>query len=351
MKQTDGVRGAPFSRASGGGGKDGLSPEQLDCLGRAFQRRIEEARHPGRSLARTRILLVFLIIRYAGLRLGEALGLDDTRDMCLSSARLLVRGAHAREIPMALPLLAHVQRMFDEPAVLSARGRLTHLDQGYVRRCFYACAEECGLAGESASPRAVRRARGMELIRKGLPLPVVEKFLGQNGRARAGGLTPYSSEESARLLRDYLHRETITKTSARNVFSGRIISIRQSAFLVEVVINTLTGLEIVTIITEESRKNLDLFEGKAIVATIKAPWVMLHREAGAPNSTRNRFTGRVVRVQRSDLAVETVLELEDGSRMCALAVEDAEDLAGVAPGDRLGISFKAFAVVLTAVQS
>ncbi len=318
-----------------------LSSEQLTALDVCFRARVERARDPARMLARTRIRLVFLLIRYAGLRLGEALHLDETRDIRLGDACIMAGGAHARELPMALPLLDNLQRLLDQPAALSVRGRLTRLDPGYVRRSFYARARECGLPPESASPRALREARGLELIRKGLPPAAVEQFLGRGGRGNG---------EYARPLREYLHRETIMKTSARNVFSGRVASIRQSDFLVEVVVRTLTGLEIVTVITEESLKNLDLFEGKAIVATIKAPWVMLHRDAGLPNSARNRFMGRVERVQRSVLAVEVVLELGDGSRVCAVAVEDVEDLAGVKPGDELVVSFKAFAVVLTAVR-
>jgi molybdate transport system regulatory protein len=328
-----------------------LEPGQMDALNAAFRVRMEKARRPAQRLARMRIWLVFLLIRYAGLRLGEVLGLDEARDILLSEAKIRAGGAHAREIPMSLPLLTHLQRMLlDNPAGVCAGGGLTRLDQGYVRRSFYARAKECGLPPEAAAPRALRRSRAVELVRGGLPLPVVEDFLGHAKRARSGELASYSGPESARLLRDYLHRESIMKTSARNVFSGRVTALRQYAFLVEVVVKTLTGLEITSVITEESCRNLNLFTGKTIVATIKAPWVTLHRDAGVVTSARNRFTGRITRVQRSDLAAEVVLELADGSRVCALAVEDIGDFAGLEPGDEIGVSFKAFAVVLTAVK-
>lgn len=68
------------------------------------------------------------------------------------------------------------------------------------------------------------------------------------------------------------------KTSARNVFQGRITSLRSSGLLVEVVLRTAGGLRVAALITDESRKTLALAEGKLVNAAVKAPWCWCRRE-------------------------------------------------------------------------
>lgn len=65
------------------------------------------------------------------------------------------------------------------------------------------------------------------------------------------------------------------KLSARNVFKGKVKSIKQGAVNSEVVIQLQGGLEIVSVITKTSTENLSLKEGKDVYAIIKATNVIL----------------------------------------------------------------------------
>lgn len=76
------------------------------------------------------------------------------------------------------------------------------------------------------------------------------------------------------------------KTSARNVFQGRIVALRQSGLLVEAILSTAGGLRVAALITDESYRSLALEEGKLVNASVKAPWVMI--EAGAPEGGNGR---------------------------------------------------------------
>jgi molybdopterin-binding protein len=65
------------------------------------------------------------------------------------------------------------------------------------------------------------------------------------------------------------------KVSARNFFKGKVKQIKVGAVNTEVVIKTVEGAEIVSMITKESAEKLGLKEGKEVYAAIKASQVML----------------------------------------------------------------------------
>jgi molybdopterin-binding protein len=65
------------------------------------------------------------------------------------------------------------------------------------------------------------------------------------------------------------------KISARNVIKGKITKIIPGAINSEVIIQTTSGEEIVSVITKESVESLDLKEGKQVYAVIKASNVMV----------------------------------------------------------------------------
>jgi molybdopterin-binding protein len=65
------------------------------------------------------------------------------------------------------------------------------------------------------------------------------------------------------------------KLSARNVFKGKVKSIKQGAVNSEVAVQLPGGLEIISVITKTSVENLNLKEGKDVYAIIKATNVIL----------------------------------------------------------------------------
>ncbi len=65
------------------------------------------------------------------------------------------------------------------------------------------------------------------------------------------------------------------KISARNVLKGKVKTVRPGTVNTEVVIEVAKGLEVVSIITKASAKNLGLKKGKDVYAVIKASNVMI----------------------------------------------------------------------------
>jgi molybdopterin-binding protein len=65
------------------------------------------------------------------------------------------------------------------------------------------------------------------------------------------------------------------KLSARNVWKGKVKSIKQGAVNSEVIVQLPGGLEITSVITKTSVDNLSLKEGKEVYAIVKATNVIL----------------------------------------------------------------------------
>lgn len=314
----------------------------------AFARRVEGARDGRQRLSRLRVWLVFLLLRHAGLRLAEALAFDDARDLDARRSLLLVRGSHAREVPLPPPLLKRLLGIARAPEARPLRGSLARLDQGYLRRCLYARAKECGMPPGLLSARSLRDTRAIELCRGGMPLKIVHAFLGQRSGDRTAAFLRYSAEDEKAIIHYYLHRENSMKTSARNVFPGRVSALRRSGVLVEATLLTFSGLELTAVITEESARALSLEEGSIAVAAVKAPWVVLTGPDAPASSVRNDFPGTVAEVRRAEVASEVLVDLEEGNRVCALITTESADSLRLAPGSPVRVGFKPFSVILAA---
>lgn len=65
------------------------------------------------------------------------------------------------------------------------------------------------------------------------------------------------------------------KISARNVLKGKVAKVTHGAVNSEVVVKLPGGVEIVSIITKRSARNLTLSKGKNVYAVIKASNVMI----------------------------------------------------------------------------
>lgn len=326
---------------------DVLGAEQLERFSRAFAEWRAAARSPAQERSRGRLWLIFILIRHGGLRLGEALALDE-RDCAADNGALRVGGAYARTVPMPEEALRDMARLLEDPVFYGLRGQVTRVDPGYVRRVFYAVGKLCGLPAAVINPRALRRSRGLELLRSGVSPRAVDFFLGLVEEDYKGRPGRRPTELARRIVEQYLDKEARMKSSARNVFTGKVTSIVKDKLLAEVELETLSGLRLTAVITEESLCALDLAPGRVATATVKAPQVLLALPGqGLKVSARNAFAGRVTAVRRSEIAAEALADLEGGGKACALITADSADKLGLAPGVEVLVMFKAFSVVLS----
>ena len=325
-----------------------LTGEQLDAVTASFAEWYAEAKNPLQRRSRARLWLAFLLMRYGALRLGEVLSIDDRKDFRHKANQLSVRGANARRVLLPQPVMEQIAALLQSPMMFGLGGEIFHLDPGYLRRKFYERAKACALPGKLFNPRVIRHSRAIELLCSGVPLQVVQSFLGQQNLNMTANFLEFSGDAVENIVGRYIEREEKMKTSARNSFTGRVSKIARDGLLVEVELTTMAGLKIVAIITEESQQNLNLVSGSIATAIIKAPWVFLAADNDkSTNSARNCFHGSIAEIKKTEVACEVVTNLADGTKVCSLISRDSVDSMGLVPGMDIQVLFKAFSVIIS----
>lgn len=326
-----------------------LDTLELARLADAFTAWTERAGRPDVAVSRNRVRLIYLMLRYTGARLGEVLALNDRTDIDLENLSVMLGGGgdgEGREVQIPAELGEALSGVFSEPAYASLRGNLFRLDQGHVRRKFYERAEECGFTKELVNPSTIRRSRAVELLREDVPLPVVQRILGHSTADLTAAFLHLPEEQRRKVERQVLSRET-RRTSARNAFFGRVAQVKRGDIQSVVVVESLGGHAVSSVITNESIKNLGVTEGSFVTAEIKAPWVVLEACEEMPKATAtNRFLGTVDLVRTGELTSEVIVTLSDATRLCALITTQSVRELDLSQGQHIWAMFNAFAVVL-----
>ncbi len=324
-----------------------LDTARLEALTEAFRIWSQAGTQATQHRSRCRIWLVYLLVRYGALKLGEVLALDDCRDFDPRSGLVRVSGEHVREVKLPPDIMLELMALLDTPKLASLRGTVFRMDQGFVRRKFYERASEAGIPRVLANPSVVRHSRAVELLREGVPLAVVQSFLGHQTLNLTAQYVSFSPEDIARIVNYYIMKESGAKTSARNSFTGSVTHIRQGNILAEVELATPTGVTVVSVITQDSLKSLGLAEGSLVTATIKAPWVVLVKEEQKIlASARNKFCGVITSVTQGQISAEVLVKLQDGTTLCALVTDESVKLLDLKVGDPICALVNAFAVIL-----
>ncbi len=336
-----------------------LDEAQVARLEQSFRTWMEASRRRADSTSRRRLWLIFLLLRSTGARLGEVLGLDPTRDLCLDGERPTARfgrggagGGEGREVPLPADVARALREALADPTLAPDTARLFDMDQGHVRRKFYERAEAAGLPRELASPSVLRRSRARQLMRQDVPLPVVQRMLGQSSADLTAAFSDYTDDEAGRIVEDYLKREERRKTSARNRFFGAVSKVIEGPVVASVEMTSLGGFKVTSVVTRESVERLGIRPGVLATADIKAPWVQLSAGEDEPRSTAtNRYPAIVRRIltgeEQGDLvAAEVVAELSDGTRLAAVITHESVRRLDIRVGSPVWASFGAFSVIL-----
>jgi len=330
-----------------------LETEQLERLTLAFAAWRDMARTAPIRRARERMRLVYLMLRYSGAKLGEVLSINERTDIDLAQGTVTFPGsqpeAPPRRVVVPKEFLEEVERFAASPANRTLRGELFRLDPGFVRRKLYEQARKAGLPVGRVSPTSLRHSRAVELLRDGAPLPVVQVMLGHSSLVLTSIYCSFSDQDCQRIVNHCVAKEGRMKTSARNTFFGSVSSVRKSPLLTEISLTAQNGLEVVSVITNESFERLGLSEGGMVTALIKAPAVLLGKdEQKARTSARNCFPGVITGIRGDGVAVEIMGALADGTPMCALITAESVESLDLREGDHIWFFFKAFSVIINA---
>lgn len=136
------------------------------------------------------------------------------------------------------------------------------------------------------------------------------------------------------------------KTSARNQYLGKVVSVKSGPINAEVILDIGGGDELAAVITQNSAAHLGLQPGVEAYALIKAPWVILTTDENFKTSARNRLCGTVVRCHVGAVTAEVVIELPGGKFVVSTITNDSVEELGLAEGKRACALIKASHVIL-----
>ncbi len=304
-----------------------LTPEQMAQLDQAFSRWVANARGKRSKISRNRCRLVFLMLRHTGAKLGEVLAVHDVEDFDLVArkVRLGGRGEEARpwrEVYMPHELHAELGQILRDADYAPFRGTLFALDQGYVRRVLYERAAECGLPRHMANPNTLRRSRGIELLRGGVPLVAIQRSLGHLTANSTAAFLELSGEDAAALDVALLDREKTPAEDSRNVFSGKVANVSPGDLQSLVEVETPGGHRLVSVLSNDHLRAMGLRRGSPVTARIRPPR-LTRDDAGQAAAGPNRFRGVVERIMVGADTAEVVVQLEDGARVCSVITPES----------------------------
>jgi len=336
-------------------GRQYLDSVQLHRLEQSFREWVENSQRADIRLARRRILMIFLLIRYTGAKLNEVLALNLFKDIdfknhlvhfCNKSPGTKTEN---RKVQISLTLALEIQEELAEPFFKKFLENRFDVDPGFARRKFYERAEACGFPKSIAGPEMIRKARGGELLQGNMPLPAIQKMLGHATPDRTTFYASFSTDDIQQVTKLFIERESSRKTSARNSFFGKIQALQKGTILTEVILTTISGHSVTAIITNNSLEQLSLKKGRLITAEVKAPWIILQKGEKEPTcSAENKFNGIIEHINKGRVNTEYTVRIADGTVLCSLiSTKGAQQLA-LDLNDYVWAVFNGFAVVLHA---
>jgi molybdate transport system regulatory protein len=312
-------------------------------------------RHPRQDirLSRQRILLIFLLIRYTGAKLNEVLTLNPFSDIDFECREIRFKNQgqdqqdDLRTVPLSPSLCSEIRALVHDRKFRHFLTSRPQVDPGFLRRKFYERAEACGFVKKLGGPGMIRKARAVELMKGNLPIPAIQKMLGHSTPTLTSAYVTFSPDDLQAVTRRYIQRETALKTSARNLFFGKIQAIQEGSVQCLVTVTTVSGHAVTAMITHHSLKQLGLTKGMMVTAAVKAPWIIVQKGAhDSGSSADNRFEGVVHEIRTGYVNTEFTIRISDGTLVCAVVSARAARELSLKLNDAVLVLFNCFAVIL-----
>ncbi len=136
------------------------------------------------------------------------------------------------------------------------------------------------------------------------------------------------------------------KAEKSNQLRGKIIDIVKGAIDSEIIIALGNKAKIVAVVASTSDTYNSLELGKTVVALIDSAWVILSKNPDLKTSARNNLQGRIVRLIKSDVNTEVIIDLGNEKTLrCTITNTSANELE-LKVQDPVVALFKASSVTL-----
>ena len=324
-----------------------LDPLQLIQLEWSFRQWVKMTNGYETRLARRRILIIFLLIRYGGVTLREVLALDLEMDLMAHS--ILIRDRKkvniiAREAPLAEHIAREIRASLQNPDIYESlvEGEPL-LTPAAVQHHFKQRADACGFHPLLCEPENIRLARAMELQREGTSSKRIRQFLGD----LAPALTSTPAPSACFQQKVGIQKQIFVRPQGRNDFAARVESVQRDTLQSQIILHTGHGHHISAIVSNDSADRLALKAGSRVIARIKPHAVSLQMENSYATSTvDNCFAGEIIGITRGRVSWECVVDIGGGAHVYSLNSVHYAATLQLRVGKKVWIAFNTFAVLL-----
>lgn len=136
------------------------------------------------------------------------------------------------------------------------------------------------------------------------------------------------------------------RSSARNQYRGKVSRLSRGGVNSEVSVKISDSVELVAVITNDSRKAMGLKKGSEVIALIKSSWILLSTDTGVATSARNQLVGKVSKISKGEVNSEVILDLGDDKTLCAVVTNPSVRELKLKKGLPACALFKASSVIL-----
>ena len=321
-----------------------LTRQNLEQLTLRWEQWEAEATTTSRRIVRARLHLLFLLIRFGGLRLGEALELDAKAAVDVVTCMVHVPGASARDVLLPMGCMRHIRRILSLPEAEGMGAEFLRFDQGFVRRKFYEVASPLELDSALVGPRALRYARGLELLELHVPFNLVQKFLGQEKSSQIAAFLDFAGGAARRYVGGGSPDQNSGK-DCRNSMLGTITDITLGMRSVRLEVTTFSDLRLVSLCSHKDFSRMDLHLHQVVTAFIEPDQIVI-----APDPLpgfSNGFCAPVAELHREQVETFIGIRLDDGTTLYSHQETDVLDTMRLYEGRKVWMLFPARAVSLS----
>lgn len=255
-----------------------MTGEDLDHLTVAWENWAAAPLTSTRKIARARLHLIFLLVRFGALRLAEALAFDPP-DIDLQTGLLQTRGAFGRHLLLPMHSLRPLRRILSMEE--ASQPGFLHLDSGFIRRAFHNVATLAGVKPSWAGPRALRYLRGHELLRQHMPLKLVQDYLGLARPAQISAFLEFIAT----------YGDAPAASRDANTFTGVIEEITTGVRTTQIRLRTFSGLRLTAHCAMRESARLEPQPEMVVSARIAPDRILLGKQyAGYANVLAGKLT-------------------------------------------------------------
>lgn len=144
-----------------------------------------------------------------------------------------------------------------------------------------------------------------------------------------------------------LKEDYAVKISARNILEGTVSNVQKGQVMAVIKLTLPAGMEISSIITNESAERLGLKSGVKASAIVKASSVIIGKGvAGINISARNIIKGTVQKVKEGMVMAEVVLDIGGGNTITSTISDESVKRMDLRVGDEAYAIVKATSVMI-----